>query len=48
MKIFLDIVSVSPIEIAADMFSLFAPWLLGGIIVIGTAILIAKAVKRKK
>ncbi|MBQ6579818.1 MAG: hypothetical protein IIX33_03200 [Oscillospiraceae bacterium] len=48
MKIFLDIVSVSPIEIAADMFSLFAPWILGGAVVIGAVILIAKAVKRKK
>lgn len=48
MKIFLDIVSVSPIEIAADMFSLLAPWLIGGAVVIAGAILIAKAVKRKK
>ena len=48
MKIFLDIVSVSPIEIAADMFSLFAPWLLGGAVAVCAAILIAKTVKRKK
>ncbi len=48
MKILLDIVSVSPIEIAADMFSLFAPWFLGGVVVIGAVILIFKAVKRKK
>lgn len=48
MGIFLDIVSVSPLEIAADMLSLIAPWVIGGIIVIGAAILIAKAVKRKK
>jgi len=48
MKILLDLVSVSPIEIAADMFSLFAPWIIGGAVVIAAVVLIVKAVRKKK
>ena len=48
MGIFLDIVSVSPLEIAADMFSAFAPWLICGGVAIAAVILIAKAIRGGK
>ncbi len=44
----LDIVSVSPIEIAADMVSVLFPFILAAAVIIGAAILIIKAVKKKK
>ena len=48
MRFFLDLVSVSPLEIASDMFLFFAPWLIGGAVVVIAGILIAKIIKNKK
>lgn len=44
----LDIVSVSPIEIAADMLSFILPVALSAAAIVAAAVFIIKAVKKKK
>lgn len=48
MRYLLDIVSVSPIEIAADMIRTFLPFVLSGAVIIIAAVLIIKVIKKKK
>ena len=48
MKIFLDLIAPSPLEIAWVMFSMVVPFLLVAAVAIVAVILIIKAVKKKK
>ena len=48
MRYLLDIVSVNPIEIAADMIRMFLPFVLSGAVIIIAAVLIIKVIKKKK
>ena len=48
MKIFLDLIAPSPLEIAWGMFSMVVPFLLVAAVAIIAVILIVKAVKKKK
>ncbi len=48
MKILLDLVSVSLIDIAADMFATLLPAVLVAAVVVVAAVLIIKAIKKKK
>lgn len=48
MKILLDIVSVSPVEIAADMFSALIPVVLVSAVAITAVVIIIKVFKKKK
>ena len=48
MKIFLDLIAPSPLEIAWGMFSMVVPFLLVAAVAIVAVILIVKAVKKKK
>ncbi|MBQ8594490.1 MAG: hypothetical protein IJ406_00820 [Oscillospiraceae bacterium] len=48
MKILLDLIAPSPLEIAWGMFSMVVPFLLVAAVAIIAVILIVKAVKKKK
>ena len=48
MKIRLDLIAPSPLEIAWGMFSMVVPFLLVAAVAIVAVILIIKAVKKKK
>ncbi|MBR2639728.1 MAG: hypothetical protein IKL18_01540 [Oscillospiraceae bacterium] len=48
MKILLDLVAPSPLEIAWGMFSVLIPIILVAAVVIVAAVLVIKAVKKKK
>ena len=48
MKIFLDLIAPSPLEIAWGMFSMVVPFLLVAAVAIVAVVLIVKAVKKKK
>lgn len=48
MKILLDLIAPSPLEIAWGMFSMVVPFLLAAAVAIIAVILIIKAVKKKK
>ena len=48
MKILLDLVAPSPLEIACGMVSVLIPIILVAAVVIVAAVLVIKAVKKKK
>lgn len=48
MKILLDLIAPSPLEIAWGMFSMVVPFLLVAAVAIVAVILIVKAVKKEK
>ena len=48
MKILLDLIAPSPLDIAWGMFSMVVPFLLVAAVAIVAVILIIKAVKKKK
>lgn len=48
MKILLDLVAPSPLEIAWGMFSVLIPIILVAAVVVVAAVLVIKAVKKKK